>query len=84
VNEKTEMVTKTKRTPFEEELKILGITDYEFQSFFELLYRICVYKVIVVIPCLVYPMIAVNKQNDLPDMATYFISKGGNYESKND
>ena len=36
MNEKTENGTKPKRIPFEEKLKILSITEYEFQSFFEL------------------------------------------------
>jgi len=36
VNEKTGNGTRTKRIPFEEKLKLLGISDYEFQSFFEL------------------------------------------------
>jgi hypothetical protein len=36
MNEKTENGTKTKRILFEEKLKLLGITEYEFQSFFEL------------------------------------------------
>src|SRR4030042_237428 len=36
MNEKTEDVTKTKRIPLEEKLKMLGISDHEFQSCFEL------------------------------------------------
>jgi len=36
MNEKTENGTRPKRIPFEEKLKILSITEYEFQSFFEL------------------------------------------------
>jgi len=36
MDEKTESGTKPKRIPFEEKLKILGISDHEFQSFFEL------------------------------------------------
>lgn len=36
MNEKPEKGTKTKRIPFKEKLKILGISEHEFQSFFEL------------------------------------------------
>ena len=36
MNEKTGNGTKTKRIPFEKKLKLLGISDYEFQSFMEL------------------------------------------------
>ena len=56
MDEKIENRTDTKRMLFEEKLKIFGISDSEFLSFFEPLYRICIYKVIAVIPCLVYPI----------------------------